>query len=151
MDVVSRGRSTAAPEHVWAVLSDVEAWPRWVPTVTSVARVSGRDGIPADPEMAPGVGSVFEVVQPRLGPARWVVTEWEVGRSFTWVSRRPGVRSTATHRLRGKQGGTGIELGLSWSGPGARVVRALFGRLTQRYTDLELAALVATVDGRSAR
>ncbi|WP_161965165.1 SRPBCC family protein [Ornithinimicrobium cerasi] len=149
MIVVSRGRSTAAPEQVWAVLSDVDAWPRWVPTVTSVARASGPDGTPTNPATAPGVGSVFEVVQSRLGRARWVVTEWEVGRSFTWVSWRPGVRSTATHRLRAEQGGTGIELGISWSGQGARVVRALVGRLTQRYTELELGALVATAEGRS--
>lgn len=150
MHVVSRGRSPAAPEEVWAVLSDVEAWPRWTPTVTSVRRTSGLDGIPDSPRTVLGVGDVLEVVQPRWGPARWTVTEWEPGRSFTWVSDRPGVRSTATHRLRAGQAGTAIELGVSWSRPAAPAVRAVFGRLTQRYTDVELRALVAAAESRAA-
>jgi uncharacterized protein YndB with AHSA1/START domain len=36
----------APPDRVWAVMSDIERWPEWTPTVTSIARMGHR---PADP------------------------------------------------------------------------------------------------------
>lgn len=148
MDVRTDGWSTAAPAAVWALLSDIEAWPRWTPTVTSVTReFSEADGPPTSGGI--GVGSRFSVTQPRLGRASWVIREWEEGCFFTWVSRRPGVRTTATHQVRPHDTGTCIELGITWDGPGAWLVRALFGRMTQRYTDIELSSLVTTADAES--
>ena len=81
------------------------------------------------------------MTQPRLGRATWEVTEWEEGRSFTWVSRRPGIRTTGTHQVNAHDAGTRIELAIKWTGPGAWLIRALFGRMTQRYTDIELRSL----------
>lgn len=142
MDVRTDGRSTAAPQVVWSLLSAIEAWPRWTPTVTSVTRERTED----DASAGIGVGSTFSVTQPRLGRARWVVTEWEEGRSFTWVSRRPGIRTTAGHQVHPQDGGTRIELAITWDGPGAWLARALFRRMTQRYTDLELTSLVTAAE-----
>lgn len=145
MDVRTDGRSTAAPQMVWSLLSAIEAWPRWTPTVTSVSRDRTED----DGQRASGsigVGSRFSVTQPRLGRANWVITEWEEGRSFTWVSRRPGVRTTASHQVHPEDTGTRIELAITWDGPGAWLVRALFGRMTQRYTDIELSSLVTAAE-----
>ena len=149
MDVRTDGLAAATPQVVWSLLSAIEAWPRWTPTVTRVTREVADD----DGQQAPGsigVGSRFSVTQPRLGRATWVVTEWESGRSFTWVSRRPGVRTTATHQVTPQDGGTRIELAIAWDGPGAWLVRALFGRMTQRYTDIELSSLVAAAEAETA-
>jgi uncharacterized membrane protein len=36
----------APPELVWAVMRDIESWPTWTPTVTSIRRLdSGRFGV----------------------------------------------------------------------------------------------------------
>lgn len=47
--------------------------------------------------------------------------------------------------------GTRIELGIAWDGPGAGLVRALYGRMTRRYTDTELGSLVRAVEAGPSR
>lgn len=134
MRIERRTTSDAAPDRVWAVLSDLDAWPHWLPTVTRVER--------EDPVVAPGVGAAYVVEQPRLPRTRWEVTEWVPGRSFTWTSSSPGVTSTATHELvPTATGGTEIVLAITWTGPASRILGLLYGRLTRRYLETETAAL----------
>lgn len=138
-DVQVSGRVSGTPDRVWSVLADVRSWPAWLPTVTGVQPVE-----PATPE---GVGAAYDVGQPRLGTARWVITDWRPGAGFTWVTRRPGVVTTGTHEVRattsGRQGepGVEVELGIGWHGPLAWVARLGYRRLTERYIARELAAL----------
>ncbi|SRR5260370_22870905 len=78
----------ASPDRVLAVLCDIERWPEWTSTMTSVRRMD--DGPFA-------VGSRARVRQPKLMPAVWQVTELDERRSFTWVTRSPGVQIRAGH------------------------------------------------------
>ncbi len=79
----------APPDRVWALMRDVERWPQWTPTVTSV-RLLKRAPL--------AVGSRAVIRQPKLPPARWQVTELdEPGRSFTWVNSAPGIKVTGKH------------------------------------------------------
>jgi hypothetical protein len=67
-------------EQVWEVLRDVERWPAWAPTVTSVRRLD--DGPLA-------AGSRVRVEQPRIPPTEYVVTELErAARSPGWPPAR---------------------------------------------------------------
>ena len=112
----------APPQLVWDVFSDVERWPEWTASVTSLI---GRDG----PALA--VGKRFAIKQPGLQKLVWKVTEIDPGASWTWVHRSPGVLVTARHYLTALPGDrTLVRQQLDQRG----VLGALVGRLTVKKT-----------------
>lgn len=102
----------APPEAVWAVTEDVERWPEWTPTVTSVARMD------AGPFR---LGSVARIKQPAQPESEWTVTAFEGGRRFAWETRRPGLRMTGSHELVPEGSGTRNVLRVEAGGAGAVV------------------------------
>jgi len=125
--------SIHAPEEaVWRLLSDVAAWPAWLPTVTHVEPLDSVALVP---------GARFAVRQPRLRPAVWVVTQVGPGH-FEWVSRSPGLRMVAQHTVLAQaSGGSRLELRFSFAGLLGGLAGRLFGPLTRRYVAAEAAAL----------
>jgi hypothetical protein len=121
-------RSAGSTDRLWAFASDVEHWGDRLPTVDSV-RPMGSGPM--------GVGSRFEVHQPGLPKAVWEVTDWQPGRSFTWVSTSPGIRSTAVHAVRADGDGSRLDLSLEWTGPLARILGLLVGRKAQGMVETE--------------
>ena len=121
-------RSAAAPDRLWSLASDVERWGDRLPTVDSVRPLAGGPT---------GTGSRYEVRQPGLPKATWEVTDWQPGRSFTWVSTSPGIRSTAVHTVQEDGDGSRLDLSLAWSGPLARVLELLIGRKARGMVETE--------------
>jgi len=72
----------APPEKVWTVLTDIERWPEWTTSVTSVELLS---------EAPLNIGSQARIRQPRLPMVVWTVTAFETGRYFEWQNIRPGL------------------------------------------------------------
>jgi uncharacterized membrane protein len=130
----------AAPAStVWEVYSDVEHWPELTESVTSVELLD------------PGplrVGSRARIRQPRLPVAEWTVTEIDPGRSFTWVARGPGVRTTGTHVVEPHDDGARATAILVQGGPLGPVVGLLTKGLTKRYLAMEIAGLKARAEAR---
>jgi uncharacterized membrane protein len=122
----------APPQRVLAVLFDVERWPEWTSTVTQVQRL----------DRGPfGVGSSARVVQPRLRPAVWQVTELDENRSFTWVTHAPGARITAGHFVEAQGDGSRAALSFEiagWLGP---IVSRLYRGMIQQYVATEASGL----------
>ncbi len=130
----------ASPEHLWTLMSEVRGWPQWMPTVDAVT--------PLEPGRPDEVGARYAVEQPRLARAVWTITAIDEGRSFTWESSVPGLRSVAAHELRrGEDGTTTIVLRLTWSGMLAPIVRRTTGRRALDYVTQEAASLEATAAG----
>ncbi|MFL5560498.1 MAG: SRPBCC family protein [Gemmatimonadaceae bacterium] len=129
MQTFSLTRQIAAPvERVWQVMSDVERWHEWTPSVTSIRRFGGG-GV--------AIGSRAIVKQPRFPPALWKVTALEPGRSFTWVSIGPGLRVVGVHRVDPSGGGSRATLTLEYHGPLGSLLGRMTAGITERYLVLE--------------
>jgi uncharacterized membrane protein len=123
----------ARAEVVWAVMRDVERWPEWTPTVTSVRLL---DGGPL------AVGSRAVIRQPKLPTAKWQVTELDnPGKSFTWVNRAPGVRVIAKHWVEDRGLASQATLSLRFEGALAGLMAVLTRGLNHRYLALEAEGL----------
>ncbi|MCV7427676.1 SRPBCC family protein [Mycobacterium montefiorense] len=125
----------AAPELVWDVFTDVEHWPGWTASVTSLV---GLDG----PELA--VGKRFAIKQPGMQKLVWQVTELHPGSSWTWVQRSPGVLVTARHDVTTGPGGcTLVRQQLDQRGVLGALVGRLMAKKTKRFLELEAQGLKA--------
>jgi uncharacterized protein YndB with AHSA1/START domain len=119
----------APPERVWEVLTDVERWPEWSPTMTTVTRL--EKGMFR-------TGSNARIKQPKLPEAMWRVSALVPEQSFTWTSRSRGVTTEAKHVIvRRAEGGTRAESHVRQTGPLAWFAKVFFGRLTRSYIELE--------------
>ena len=132
----------APPSAVWRVMSDVERWPEWTSSVTSV-RIT--------PPAPVGIGTRATIKQPKFPPAFWRVTEVEPNRHFTWVSSAPGMQVVARHSIEPIPSGSRITLALRFNG----FLGGMWGRMTsginRRYLELEANGLKRRVEseGRS--
>lgn len=125
----------APPRLVWEVFSDVERWPEWTASVTSLR---GLDG----PGLA--VGKRFAIKQPRMSKLVWRVTEVDPGRSWTWVQRAPGATASARHDVIAQPGGgTLVRQRIDQSGAFGALVGRLMASMTKRYLKLEAQGLKA--------
>ena len=84
---------------VWSVFTDVERWPTWASSFTSVELIDGPMRL----------GAKARIRQPRLPTVVWEVTKWEPGRSWTWAATGPGARTEASHVLTAAGGRTVAE------------------------------------------
>lgn len=124
---------SATLDVVWPVLADVERWPVWSATTTSVRLL----------EEGPfGLGSAAEIRQPKLPRNVWRVTAWEPNRRFEWVTRSPGVATIADHVLEALPGGRcRITLTAEITGFLAPLFVPLLGSMTRRYITQEASSL----------
>ncbi len=131
----------ARPQRVWEVLTDLERWPEWAETVTSVTRLD---------EGPLTVNSRTRIEQPKLPPTQYVVTELLPGETFTWMATSPGVRTIARHEVEPlPRGRTRVRLVVEQAGPLGKVMgRLFFTRLTERYLAAEAAGLKARSEGK---
>ena len=123
----------AAPtERVWLVMSDVERWHEWTPSVTSIRRL---DNGPF------AVGSRALIRQPKFPPALWKITAIEPGKSFTWLNAAPGIRVIARHVVEPIASGSRATLSLEMQGALGGLLGRLTKAITERYLDLEARGL----------
>jgi hypothetical protein len=141
----------AAPaDVVWSVMSDVERWHEWTPSVRGV-RLLGPGPL--------RVGSRAMIRQPKFPPAMWQVISLEPGRGFVWKSGLPGMWVYAHHSVEpiassngsgsgsgdgsGRAGGvlTRATLRLHFAGPVSRLLGRMTANINDRYLAMEAAGL----------
>src|SRR5262245_23297344 len=120
------------PEFVWSVLADVEHWPYWTDSVTSVERLE---------QEAFGVGSRVRIRQPRLKTMVWRVTEFEPGRFFAWEARTAGLITLAGHDIKRNDRGSTVILTVKQTGLLAPLLGLFVGSVTRQYMETEAQGL----------
>jgi uncharacterized protein YndB with AHSA1/START domain len=133
---------SAPPEAMWAVISDVESWPEWTASVTSVRRLSFE---------RLQVGSRVRLKQPRLPATVWTVSDLVEGEQFAWTADSPGVRTRASHRVVGRADGSQATLWIDQRGVLGSVVGLLYGDLTRRDLQMEAAGLTQRSEESAAQ
>src|SRR5689334_25191549 len=125
----------APAQTVFDTYADVEHWPSWTSSVTSVEKLD------------PGplkVGLRVRIRQPKLPVTVWQVTELVPGQEFSWQARARGVVTTGTHRvLPDADGSVRVEAVLEQAGPLGPLVGLLTWRLTKRYLRTEVDGIKA--------
>jgi hypothetical protein len=126
----------ASADHVFAVMTDVERWPEWTPTVTRVERLDGSS-------LPLAIDSRLRVVQPKVPPAEWIVTALEAGRGFRMTSRSPGATVVANHWAEPLGDGqrSRVTLSVTFSGWLGQVIARMMRGLNERYLAEEAAGL----------
>lgn len=125
----------APAQLVWQVFSDVEHWPDWTESVTSLV---GQDG----PDLA--VGRRFSIKQPGMSKLVWKVTEIDPGSSWIWVQLSPGVDVSARHWVIPRPDGrTLVRQELEQRGLLGALVGRMMLKKTKRFLELEARGLKA--------
>jgi polyketide cyclase/dehydrase/lipid transport protein len=124
----------ATPEAVLGVMLEIERWPEWTPSVTRIDRLTPGPLV---------VGSRARIRQPRLPPALWTVSAVDPGRSFTWISKGPGILVTAFHVIEARGSGSRVTLSIRYEGLLATPVAWLTRNINERYLAMEANGLKA--------
>jgi carbon monoxide dehydrogenase subunit G len=126
----------ASPDVVFAVLTDIERWPEWTPTVTRVERLDGAS-------LPLAMNNRIRIVQPKVPPAEWTVTALEAGRGFRIMSRSPGATVVADHWAEPLGDGqrSRVTLSVTFSGWLGRMIARMMRGLNERYLAEEAAGL----------
>src|SRR6185436_15454911 len=97
----------APVDRVYEVMSEVERWHEWTPSVKSIKRLDSGPFV---------VGSRVVIRQPKFPPALWKVTAIGPGLDFSWENVAPGVRVAARHRVEPITTGSRVSLSLEYFG-----------------------------------
>ncbi len=122
----------APPAQVWRVMADIEHWPEWTRSVTSIRRLDTGPFC---------IGSRARIKQPKLRPAVWTVTQLDVGHSFTWVSRMPGLRVFGRHIVESVERGSRVTLAIEFEGLFGKLAARAFRKLNEEYLEVEAGGL----------
>lgn len=139
---VERFVTSARPDVVWEVLSGVERWRDWTPTVLRIEPLT---------DTGLHVGARYRVTQPKLRPAIYEVMECVPNQTFTWEQKVPGGVLIADHRISSHDGRTEVELSFTSKGLLADFVALLFWKTIRNYVATEAKSLQAHCDALAKR
>src|SRR5829696_4398978 len=113
--------------RVYEVMADIDRWHEWTPSVTSIRRLDRGPFV---------VGSRAVIRQPKFPPALWTVMAIDGKRSFTWMSRAPGIKVIAHHSIDTVGRISRATLSLKYEGLLGGLVARMTRRITNRYLQM---------------
>lgn len=123
---------SATPDRVWDVMSEIERWPEWTPSVLSVKKLS--DGPLAR-------GTTARVHAKGAPESTWTVSESLPARSFTWGTKARGAVTTAGHVIETAPSGSRVTLSIEIGGVAAALLKPILGKRIRQNLRLEAEGL----------
>jgi Polyketide cyclase / dehydrase and lipid transport len=117
---------------IFKVLADVENWNKWTGSVKKSRLVKGDTF---------AVGSKIKIIQPKLRPVIWEITEIKSDKSFTWVSKSIGLNVTAKHIIENRGDSSKVLLITTYKGFLSKIVYSLTSGLANKYMTMEIDGL----------
>jgi uncharacterized protein YndB with AHSA1/START domain len=131
----------ATPAQVWQVLQDVERWPEWTSSMTSVKRLDSG---------AFRLGSEVRIRQPQLPQMVWRVTRIDAARGFVWETRSWGALTMAEHWISPNGNGSKVVLVVQQSGLLVPLFWPWISKLTRHNMELEAEGLKRRSEAQAA-
>ncbi len=122
----------ATPERVWQIMSDIERWPEWTPSVLSVQKLT------AGPLRQ---GTTARVRAKGTPESTWTVSESIPPKSFTWGTSVRGAATTAGHIIEPAPSGSRVTLSIQIGGIAAALLKPVLGRGIRENLRLEAEGL----------
>ena len=122
----------ARPHDIFLVLLDFRRWNQWTQSVTQMSVLDNE-------QPKPGVG--IKVLQPKLSPAVWTITEIVPDTRLTWEKGSFGLRMVSEHLITLHGDEVSVTIRMTYNGPLAGLVFNLTQSLTNRYMTLEINGL----------
>ena len=132
----------APAERVWPIIMDVERWPEWTRSVTSVQKLDSGEL---------RVGSKVRIKQPKLPPAVWQVSAIDPGRYMEWRAGGPGMKATGGHRVEPEGHGSLLTLSIDQTGLITTLLGSWLRKLTRDYVAMEGEGLKRHAEGARTR
>lgn len=122
----------AKPEYIFRVLADIENWNLWTSSIKKIIIINDTKF---------NKGTKVKIVQPKLLPAVWEITEIEKDKYFTMEKRYVGLKMIAKHILEPRNNTTSVELVMIYEGVLAKLFYSLTSSLTSQYLTMEINGL----------
>jgi uncharacterized membrane protein len=133
MEIKVSSEVNAPVETIWSIFENVTRWPRWVPSFESIRALH---------EEKLRLGSTFSIKQRGMPWLEWKIIQIEIGKSFAWECRKPGVTMRGEHCLRSISAEkSSIALVFSQTGVLGTPIGIIFREKAKRMITLELDGL----------
>lgn len=118
----------AKPALIFKILTDVENWNTWTASVRKSTLLNGATF---------AIGTKVKIIQPKLFPVIWEITEMRDNNSFTWTSNSLGLKITAKHIIQEAGDFSIVWLVTTYKGFLSRLIYNLTSALTNKYMTME--------------
>ena len=122
----------ARPNDIFNVLTHLEQWNQWTQSISEMSILN---------EDVPGLGARVKVLQPKLPPAIWTITEIKQDKSFTWEKKSVGLKMISEHLILSVANETSVTIRTTYEGLLANLFYKLTHALTDRYMTMEINGL----------
>ena len=122
----------ALPGDIFRVLMDFGRWNQWTASITEMSILNNE---------RPGIGARIRILQRKLPPAIWTITESLSDKSLIWEKRSFGLVMLSEHLIVTGNHGTSVTIRITYQGPLAGLFYLLTHSLTDRYMTMEIDGL----------